>query len=343
MVHRVDGDAPGLHGPFAWGTCGITRGQNREFGPILPAVDCSAWDMDWCPQTLSFPRMYFSSASWVMPLFTIIGCFERGRPMSPYARSHPVAVFVSQASAMDQCDQRRATYLSSLAPAILGSPRNIRRCDTEAASPSRTRRNTRRVRSTRVQDVLAGVLSPVTVSDQAPGAIIYGCRPPILPVTVWLRGLRGPCVVCSTASSSLASPPAGDDLVAGASVPDQEATVVHASVLLNNPSTDLEDKLCHLSPLPEVISPLPESGNDVPMSPSLVSGDGGARHGSLCLRDMGVSGTTPGGEHTSYNWCFPDLLYVAGDFILSTCNFSSNFGLCFAREPGIDGPHSRWW
>ena len=57
--------------------------------------------------------------------------------------------------------------------------------------------------------------------------------------------------------------------MAGASVPDQEATVVHASVLSNNPGTDLEDKLCHLSPLPEVISPLPESGNDVPMSPSL--------------------------------------------------------------------------
>ena len=94
------------------------------------------------PVIRAFPRMYFSSACWVMPLFTIFGCFEKGRSMSPYARSHPVAVFVSQASAMDQCDQRRVTYLSSLAPAILGSPRNIRRCDTEAASPRRTRCNT---------------------------------------------------------------------------------------------------------------------------------------------------------------------------------------------------------
>ena len=57
--------------------------------------------------------------------------------------SHPVVVFVSQASAMDQCDQRRATYLSSPAPATLGSPRNIRRRDTEAASPRRTQRKTR--------------------------------------------------------------------------------------------------------------------------------------------------------------------------------------------------------
>ena len=32
--------------------------------------------------------------------------------------------------------------------------------------------------------------------------------------------------------------------------------------------TDLEDELCHFSPLQETISPLPESGDDVPMSPS---------------------------------------------------------------------------
>ena len=68
-------------------------------------------------------------------------------------------------------------------------------------TPRKPRRMSRRVRPTWVQDMSASVLSPVAVSDQAPGAIIYDCRPPILPVTVWLRGLRGPCVIRSAASS----------------------------------------------------------------------------------------------------------------------------------------------
>ena len=65
----------------------------------------------------------------------------------------------------------------------------------------------------------SGAVFVSQASDQAPGAIIYDCRPPILPVTVRLRGLRGPCLIRSTASSSLTAPPEGD-LVAGASVPD---------------------------------------------------------------------------------------------------------------------------
>ena len=91
------------------------------------------------------------------------------------------------------------------------------------------------MRPTRVQDISAGVLSPVAVSDQTPGTIIYDCRPPILPVTVRLRGLRGPCVVRSTASSSLAAPPEGEDLVAGASVPDPAAAPEIQSVLSDYP------------------------------------------------------------------------------------------------------------
>ena len=127
--------------------------------------------------------------------------------------------------------------------------------------------HSRRVRPKRVQDISAGVLLPVAVSDQAPGAIIYDCRPPNLPITVRLRGLRGPCVVSSTALSSLAAPPEGEDLVAGASVPDPATAPEIEFVLSDDPGTNLEDELCHFSPLQEMISPLPES-DDVPMSPS---------------------------------------------------------------------------
>ena len=132
-------------------------------------------------------------------------------------------VFVSQVSAMDYCGQRRDMGFSSPAPVSSGSQRSSRQRHMGAESPRETRRTSRRVRPTRVQDMSAGVLSPVAVSDQAPGAIIYDCRTPILPVTVRLRGLRGPCVIRPTASSSLTAPPEGEDLVAGASVPGSSA------------------------------------------------------------------------------------------------------------------------
>ena len=159
-------------------------------------------------------------------------------------------VFVSQASAMDRCGQCSDTGLSSPAPA---SPRSVRQHDMGTESPRKSRRTSRRVRLTRVQDLSSHVLSSVTVW----GAIIYDCRPPILPVTVQLRGVWGPCVVRSAVSSSLAALPEGgidDRSFRCPGIP---------SALLDDPGTDLEDELCHFSPLQETISPFPESGDDV--------------------------------------------------------------------------------
>ena len=82
-------------------------------------------------------------------------------------------------SAMDRFGQDRDMGLSSPAPASLGSPRSIRQHDTGAESHRKTRHTSRRVRPTRVQDMSTSVLSAVAVSDQAPGAIIYDCRPPM--------------------------------------------------------------------------------------------------------------------------------------------------------------------
>ena len=48
----------------------------------------------------------------------------------------------------------------------------------------------------RVEDISADVLSPVGVSDRDPDAIVYDCRPPILPVSI-MRGPRAPCIVGS--------------------------------------------------------------------------------------------------------------------------------------------------
>ena len=110
-------------------------------------------------------------------------------------------VFVLQASAMAQC------ALSSPVPASSGSPCTfeVRPCDAETGSP-RARR-----RMNRVRDVPVYIPSPVT-ADQAirelAGAVVYDCRPLVLPVSIRLSDFRRPSVVRPAASSSLAAPPA---------------------------------------------------------------------------------------------------------------------------------------
>ena len=51
-------------------------------------------------------------------------------------------------------------------------------------------------------------------------------------------------------------------------MPGSAAAPEIRSVLSDDPGTDLEDELCHFSPLQETISHLPESGDDIPMSSS---------------------------------------------------------------------------
>ena len=104
-------------------------------------------------------------------------------------------------------------------------------------------------------------------------------------------------MVCSTASSSLAAPPEGEDLVVGVSVPDPAAALAIQSVLSDDPGTDLEDELCHFSPLQETISPLSESGDecsDVSVSVFGAAISSITRHGYFCLRDTGVPVANPG-------------------------------------------------
>ena len=143
-------------------------------------------------------------------------------------------VFVSQATAMGQCGQPDDTRPSSPGPASLGSPKTIQQRDSDGESPQKTRRMTGRVCATCVQDISAGVLSPVALSDRDPDAIVYDCRPPVLPVSIRMRGPPGPCVVVSSASSSVAAPP-GEVGSAGVSLPDQGAASALASTSFGDP------------------------------------------------------------------------------------------------------------
>ena len=111
--------------------------------------------------------------------------------------------------------------------------------------------------------------SPPALSDRDPDAIVYDCRSPVLSVSIRMRGPQCPCVVVSAVSSNIAAPPGEVGSAAGVSFPDQGAASALASESFGDPGTDLEDELCNFSPLPETISPLPESGENLsPISPS---------------------------------------------------------------------------
>ena len=45
-VHRVEGDATRLHGPFTCGTCGADSSEICEPLEVVPTMDSSATDVD---------------------------------------------------------------------------------------------------------------------------------------------------------------------------------------------------------------------------------------------------------------------------------------------------------
>ena len=193
--------------------------------------------------------------------------FQRGLPHFAFRKEYlsRLRVYVSQASAMAQC------ALSSPVPASSSSPRNVHTYDVDTGSPRKTRRVRRRMHPTRVRDFPVCVPSPVT-ADQAVrelvGAVVYDCRPRVLPVSIWLRDFRRPSVVRPAASSNLAAPPAEEAPVFRSSVPERAAAPVFAEVLSDDSRTDLEDELLHVSALPMIISPLQDSDAALPVSPS---------------------------------------------------------------------------
>ena len=78
---------------------------------------------------------------------------------------------------MGQCGQPDDTGPSSPAPASSGSPKTIRQRNSDEESPRKTRCMTRWLRSTHVQDISAGVLSPVALSGRDLDVIVHDCHP----------------------------------------------------------------------------------------------------------------------------------------------------------------------
>ena len=128
------------------------------------------------------------------------------------------------------------------------------------------------MRPTRVRDKPVRVPSP-TIADQAipdlTGAVIYDCRPRILPVSIRLKDIGRSPRVRPVASASLAAPPAEDSMVIGGASPERVAIPELGVAPPDDPGTDLEDELLHISPLPTIVSPLTEPDEALPVSQSL--------------------------------------------------------------------------
>ena len=75
------------------------------------------------------------------------------------------------------------------------------------------------------------------------GAIVYNCRPPLLPVSLQLKDI-GPLPLRPTAvSANLAAPPREDGMAVGGASPEGVAIPELGVAPLTDPETDLEDEL----------------------------------------------------------------------------------------------------
>ena len=101
------------------------------------------------------------------------------------------------------------------------------------------------------------------------GAIVYDCRPRLLPVSIKLKDCLRPSGVRPAASASLADPPAEETMMIGSTGPERAAPPEFTVAIPDDSGTDLEDEQLRISLLPAIISPLPESDAGLPVSPSL--------------------------------------------------------------------------
>ena len=167
---------------------------------------------------------------------------KRGLPHIAFQKDYLTClrVFVSQAAARSRRDM--------VSPVQSGpvSMRHAHSTELNSELPWKTRRALRRMRPVRILEESVGVEPPtLTVQDASDlqGAIVYDCRPPILPVSLRLEDI-GPLPLHRTVvSASLAAPPLEDFMAIGGASPEGVAIPELGVAPLVDPDTDLEDEL----------------------------------------------------------------------------------------------------
>ena len=153
---------------------------------------------------------------------------------------------------MSQAAGRYRHDIVSPVPSGPVSTRHARSAELESESPQRTRRARRKMRPVRVLEESVGELPTLTVK----GAIVYDCRPPVLPVCLRLDDIGLLPLRRTVASVSLDAPPQEDCMAIGGVSPERVAIPELGVAPLVDPGTDLEDEL----PTPEDSMLLSDSG-----------------------------------------------------------------------------------
>ena len=125
------------------------------------------------------------------------------------------------------------------------SMRHARSAELESESPRRTRHAKHRMWPVRVLDESVGDLQILTIQEPSDlqGAIVYECRPPLLPVSLRLEDIGPLPMRQKVVSASLAAPPREDCMAIGGVSPEGVAIPELGVAPLVDPETDLEDEL----------------------------------------------------------------------------------------------------
>ena len=97
----------------------------------------------------------------------------------------------------------------------------------------------------RILQESVGDLEVVTAQDASDlqGALVYNCRPPLLPVSLRLEDIGALSLRRTVASASLAAPPQEDFMEIGGVSPDGVTVPELGVTPLMNTDTELEDEL----------------------------------------------------------------------------------------------------
>ena len=126
-----------------------------------------------------------------------------------------------------------------------GSVRQVSSAELVWESPRRTRRAKRRMRPVRVMERSVGDLPVLTIQNPSDvqGAVVYDCRPPLLPVSLQLSDIGPLSGLPTVVSASVAVPPWEDGLTISGVGSDGLVVLELGVAPLEGSGTDLEDEL----------------------------------------------------------------------------------------------------
>ena len=252
LVHGVEGHATGLHGSCSGGGGAHDVPWDAKSASLETFVPpWTVWRQVWSDSLvgnnsgISTDVLLFSDIN--LSLTHHYRVHKRGLPHIAFRKNYltHLRVSVSQAVGQSRCD------MTSPAASSPVSTRHACSAGRESETSRLTRRGHRRLWPVRILEESVSELPTLTAQDPSDlqGALIYDCRPPLLPVSLRLDDIGSLPLRRTVVSASLAAPLQEDAMEIGRVSP--EGVPELGVTPLFDTDTELEDEL----PIPEV-SPL---------------------------------------------------------------------------------------